>query len=86
MHLLDRLSTRRAKICISLHGRLGFTIHGISRGLLQWNPVVRRLCLRINAADDIGGSSAWREKVAAASPEVLANGGSCVAGPDGEWW
>ena len=48
-------------------------------------PVVRRLCLRINAADDIGGSSAWREKVAAASPEVLANGGSCVAGPDGEW-
>jgi nitrilase len=23
--------------------------------------------------------------VAAASPEMLANGGSCIAGPDGEW-
>jgi nitrilase len=30
-------------------------------------------------------SSAWRDLVAAASPELLANGGSCVAGPDGEW-
>ena len=35
--------------------------------------------------EDIGSSSAWREMVSAASPEVLANGGSCVAGPDGEW-
>ena len=35
--------------------------------------------------EDIGGSSAWREMVAAASPELLANGGSCVAAPDGEW-
>jgi nitrilase len=35
--------------------------------------------------EDIGGSSAWREMVAAASPEFLANGGSCVAAPDGEW-
>ena len=35
--------------------------------------------------EDIGVSSAWREMVAAASPEVLASGGSCVAGPDGEW-
>lgn len=34
---------------------------------------------------DIGTGSAWREAVAAASDEVLANGGSCVAGPDGEW-
>jgi nitrilase len=34
---------------------------------------------------DIGVSSAWRETVAAASPEVLANGGSCIAGPDGKW-
>ena len=30
-------------------------------------------------------SVAWRDLVAAASPELLANGGSCVAGPDGEW-
>jgi nitrilase len=39
--------------------------------------------------EDIGASSAassaWRDLVAAASPELLANGGSCVAGPDGEW-
>jgi len=27
----------------------------------------------------------WREMVAAASSEMLAKGGSCVAGPDGEW-
>ena len=35
--------------------------------------------------EDIGTGSAWRETVAAASPAVLATGGSCVAGPDGEW-
>jgi len=35
--------------------------------------------------EDIGGSTAWREMVATASPEVLANGGSCIAAPDGEW-
>jgi nitrilase len=35
--------------------------------------------------DDVGASSPWREIVAAASPEVLANGGSCMASPDGEW-
>ena len=35
--------------------------------------------------EDIGGSSAWREMVAAASPDLLANGGSCIAAPDGEW-
>lgn len=35
--------------------------------------------------EDIGAHSEWREAVAAASPEVLATGGSCVAGPDGEW-
>ncbi len=34
---------------------------------------------------DIGASSAWREAMGAASPEVLANGGSCIAGPGGEW-
>ncbi|MDQ2899927.1 MAG: carbon-nitrogen hydrolase family protein [Acidobacteriota bacterium] len=33
----------------------------------------------------IGAQAAWRETVAAASPEILANGGSCVAGPDGAW-
>ena len=35
--------------------------------------------------EDIGDSSAWRKTVAEASPEVLASGGSCIAGPDGEW-
>ena len=35
--------------------------------------------------EDIGSSSDWREAMAAASPEVLAGGGSCVAGPDGAW-
>jgi nitrilase len=35
--------------------------------------------------EDIGGSSEWREIVAAASPDVLANGGSCMASPDGQW-
>jgi len=34
---------------------------------------------------DLGTSQPWREAVAAASPDLLANGGSCVAGPDGEW-
>lgn len=34
---------------------------------------------------DIGTGAEWREKVAAASPDVLANGGSCLAAPDGEW-
>src|SRR5690349_24698591 len=31
------------------------------------------------------GAGGWRDTVAAAVPEVLANGGSCVAGPDGAW-
>ncbi len=35
--------------------------------------------------EDIGRSEPWREVAAAASPEVLATGGSCVAAPDGEW-
>jgi nitrilase len=35
--------------------------------------------------EDIGGSGEWREIVFAASPEVLANGGSCLAAPDGTW-
>ena len=35
--------------------------------------------------EDIGTHSAWREQVTAASAEVLASGGSCVAGPNGEW-
>lgn len=35
--------------------------------------------------EDIGDSSEWRKVVAEASPEVLASGGSCIAGPDGEW-
>jgi nitrilase len=35
--------------------------------------------------EDIGAGVAWRDTVASAAPEVLANGGSCIAGPDGEW-
>ena len=35
--------------------------------------------------EDIGSGSEWRALTAAAAPEVLANGGSCIAGPDGEW-
>lgn len=34
---------------------------------------------------DIGTGAKWREQVAAASAEILADGGSCLAGPDGEW-
>ena len=35
--------------------------------------------------EDIGAGPEWREMVASASADVLADGGSCVAGPDGEW-
>ena len=31
--------------------------------------------------DDIGMAHAWRDE----APEVMANGGSCVASPEGEW-
>lgn len=34
---------------------------------------------------DIGDSTAWRRDMAAQAPSLLANGGSCLAGPDGEW-
>lgn len=34
--------------------------------------------------EDIGGGPG-RDVVTAAAPEILANGGSCIAGPDGEW-
>ena len=34
---------------------------------------------------EIGGDSEWRRGMANAAPEVLANGGSCLAGPDGKW-
>jgi nitrilase len=34
---------------------------------------------------DIGGGSEWRSAMAAAAPEVMADGGTCLAGPDGEW-
>jgi nitrilase len=36
-------------------------------------------------SEDIGVHSEWRRIMTSASPEVLADGGSCVAGPDGEW-
>jgi nitrilase len=35
--------------------------------------------------EDVGAGSEWRDSVAKACGDVLANGGSCVAGPDGEW-
>jgi len=35
--------------------------------------------------DDIGAGPGWRDEMRAEAPEVLANGGSCIAGPDGHW-
>jgi nitrilase len=35
--------------------------------------------------EDIGSGAEWRDTVRAAAPAVLADGGSCIAGPDGEW-
>jgi len=35
--------------------------------------------------EDIGTGTAWREQAAAAALPILADGGSCLAGPDGEW-
>jgi nitrilase len=35
--------------------------------------------------EDIGEASEWRTRMSAAAPPVLADGGSCLAGPDGEW-
>ena len=32
-----------------------------------------------------GDGSEWRRQATAAAPEILADGGSCLAGPDGEW-
>ena len=34
---------------------------------------------------DIGVGADWRDVVRAAAPEWMANGGSCIAGPDGQW-
>ena len=34
---------------------------------------------------DIGSASGWRDIMRSASPEILADGGSCIAGPDGQW-
>jgi nitrilase len=35
--------------------------------------------------EDIGAAPGWRDLVRSAAHEVLADGGSCLAGPDGEW-
>ena len=35
--------------------------------------------------DDIGEGATWREIMGNASPSLLANGGTCLAAPDGEW-
>ena len=35
--------------------------------------------------EDIGSGAAWRDATTTAAPEILADGGSCLAGPDGEW-
>src|SRR5579871_605840 len=34
---------------------------------------------------DIGSDSPWREIVTGAAAEILADGGSCLAGPNGDW-
>lgn len=36
-------------------------------------------------AEDVGTGSSWRDIVAEAASEPLADGGSCIAGPDGQW-
>lgn len=36
-------------------------------------------------ADDIPENTPHREAIVAGGPDVLANGGSCIAGPDGQW-
>ena len=35
--------------------------------------------------EDVGGASEWRARVSAEGSPIRADGGSCVAGPDGEW-
>jgi nitrilase len=35
--------------------------------------------------EDVGAASEWRARVSAEGPPILADGGSCLAGPDGEW-
>jgi len=35
--------------------------------------------------EDLGAQAEWRRMAAAAAPEQLANGGSCLAAPDGSW-
>lgn len=35
--------------------------------------------------EDVGTASGWRQKMIEEAGEGFANGGSCVAGPDGEW-
>jgi nitrilase len=35
--------------------------------------------------EDIHPGAPGSEQILASAPEVLANGGSCLAGPDGEW-
>lgn len=34
---------------------------------------------------DIGAGAAWRDAMRVAAPEMLADGGSCIAAPNGEW-
>lgn len=34
---------------------------------------------------DIGVGADWHDVVRGAAPEWMANGGSCIAGPDGQW-
>ena len=35
--------------------------------------------------EDVGGEPEWRALASAGAPALLADGGSCLAGPDGEW-
>ncbi len=47
--------------------------------------LLRREDIGVGTGLDTDVHSTWCEKMVAASPELLAGGGSCVAGPDGEW-
>ena len=37
------------------------------------------------SANDFPADTPHLEKILEQAPDVLANGGSCIAGPDGEW-
>jgi len=94
IELLEKLDASPARGYLRAKGR--FARSGLARGKSStpailpasspWNPGPM-LCLSWGPMrrEDIGAGSGWREMAAAGSADILADGGSCVAGPDGEW-